>query len=131
VSALHLSGTEEIRAPNLRTGALEVRIDGTGNVDTEGLRAGTLTLSISGTGDYTGAGAAEIQRVTITGAGNYFAMQLQGIHADISMAGAGSATVRVSDSLKAETMGIGSILYVGNPQVQQRISGIGAVTQTT
>jgi putative autotransporter adhesin-like protein len=130
VSALHLSGTGEIRAPNLRTDALEIRIDGTGNVATEGLRADTLTVGISGTGDYTGAGAADSQHVSITGAGNYFAKQLQGTQAEVSIAGTGSATVRVSESLNAEVKGTGAILYVGNPQVQQQISGIGTVTQT-
>jgi len=130
VSALHLAGTGEIRAPNLRTGTLEIRIDGTGNVATDGLRADKLTVDISGTGDYTRAGAADSQHVSITGAGNYFAKQLRGTQADISIAGTGSATVRVSDSLNAEIEGTGTILYVGSPQVQQQVSGIGTVTQT-
>ncbi|HVC80906.1 MAG TPA: head GIN domain-containing protein [Chloroflexota bacterium] len=130
VSALHLSGTGEIRAPNLQTAALEVRIDGAGSVTTDGLRADTLTVGISGTGDYTGAGTAGTQYVSITGAGNYFTKQLQSTQATISIAGTGSATVRVSESLNVEIKGIGTILYVGTPQVRQQISGIGAVTQT-
>jgi hypothetical protein len=130
VSALRLSGTGEIRAPNLRTGTLEVHIDGMGKVATDGLQANTLTVSIAGTGDYTGAGAAGSQHVSISGAGNYFAKQLRGTHADISIAGTGSAVVRVSESLKVEINGTGSILYVGNPHVQQQISGIGTVVPT-
>lgn len=131
VSALHLTGSGEIQAPSVQADALEVRIEGAGNVATDGLRVGTLTVGISGTGDYTGSGAAASQHISIAGTGNYFAKQLRGAEADVSIAGTGSATVRVSDSLIAEIKGIGTILYVGNPQVQQQISGIGTVTETT
>jgi hypothetical protein len=131
ISALHLYGSGEIHAPNLRSGALDVRIFGAGNVVTTGLRATALTVAIAGTGNYTGDGIADSQHVNLAGSGNYLAKQLRGDSADVSIAGIGSATVCVGKRLSAEITGAGTVLYIGSPEVQQRITGVGTVTQTT
>jgi hypothetical protein len=39
----------------------------------------------------------------------------------------GSATVRVSDLLRADISGGGSVRYYGNPTIDEQVSGLGQV----
>ena len=43
------------------------------------------------------------------------------------MDGAAKAVVRVSTRLNATVDGVGSIQYIGNPQVTKKIDGVGSV----
>ena len=43
------------------------------------------------------------------------------------MAGAGQVVVRAEKTLKASISGAGSVEYIGDPQVTERISGAGRV----
>ncbi len=45
----------------------------------------------------------------------------------INVLGSGSAIVNVCDVLDAKVNGIGSVEYIGDPTVNQDVSGVGAV----
>jgi len=86
-------------------------------------------VTISGAGNVTASGEATAQTVKINGIGNYQARDLWGTTAKVEINAAGSATVRVSDSLDATINGAGSINYYGNPTVSQRVAGVGRITR--
>jgi hypothetical protein len=107
--------------------ALEV--SGAGNVDGEGISTDELTITISGSGDVKMSGEADSQQLDISGSGNYQAEDLKSKEVRIDIGGSGSAIVNVSGQLDAEVSGIGSVEYIGDPTVNQDVSGVGRVNR--
>jgi hypothetical protein len=63
----------------------------------------------------------------MSGFGSFKAADLQAQIADVSIDGAGSATVWVEKSLTAGIDGAGSISYYGSPTVTKHVDGVGSV----
>jgi hypothetical protein len=91
------------------------------------LAARNLTIKVSGSGNFDLAGQVDTQDITITGAGNYRASDLQSKEAQVAISGSGDVTVWATDSLDARITGFGNIRYYGNPSVSQSITGGGTV----
>jgi hypothetical protein len=106
-----------------------IAVAGAGDVTASNLRAGRLTVDISGAGDMTLGGTVDAQVVTISGAGDYDGENLQSADAQITIEGAGDAVLRVDNRLDAAISGVGSIEYIGDPQVTQDVRGAGSVEQ--
>ena len=104
-----------------------IAVAGAGVVTASNLQADRLAVDISGAGRITLAGAVKSQVVTISGTGNYDGENLQSATADVTVDGAAKAVVRVSTSLNATVEGVGSVQYIGSPQVTRKISGVGSV----
>jgi hypothetical protein len=104
-----------------------IAVAGAGDVTAANLRAGRLAVQISGAGEMRLTGAVDAQTVTISGTGKYDAEGLPSATAEISIRGAGNAVLRVSDRLDATVSGVGSVEYIGDPQVSKDISGVGSV----
>jgi Putative auto-transporter adhesin, head GIN domain len=102
-------------------------VSGSGDATAPALTADRLTVDISGAGDVTLGGTVDAQVVTITGAGDYDAEGLQSATAEITIDGAGDAVVRVADRLDATVGGVGSVEYIGDPQVTEDVDGVGSV----
>ena len=107
--------------------ALEV--SGSANVEAEGVSTDRLAVTISGTGNVKTGGEADKQEVSISGAGDYRAGELESKAVEIDVGGAGSAIVNASEKLDARISGVGSVEYVGDPKVEQDVSGVGRVSQ--
>jgi hypothetical protein len=105
--------------------ALEV--SGSGNVEAEDIETDELAVTISGAGDVEISGKADNQELDISGSGDYRAEDLESKEAKIDVGESGSATVDVSDELHAEVSGSGSVEYIGDPAVDQDVSGVGEV----
>ena len=75
------------------------------------------------------SGTVDSQVVTVNGSGDYDGENLQSRTAKIAVDGAGDAVVRVSSGLDVTIRGVGSVEYIGNPQVSQSIQGAGSVEQ--
>jgi hypothetical protein len=101
--------------------ALEV--SGSGDVEAEDIGGDELAVTISGAGDVKISGKVGSQDVKISGSGAYRAEDLESKEAKIGVGGSGSATVNVSEELEAKVSGSGSVEYVGNPTVNQDVSG--------
>ena len=102
---------------------------GTANAEATGIDTDGLTVTIDGASNVRMEGQADEQAVEISGTSNYLAENLQSIDVKIAMAGAGSAVVNVKEKLDAEISGVGSVEYVGNPRIQQTVSGAGHVSE--
>lgn len=104
-----------------------LEVSGSGNVEAEDINTDELAVTIGGAGDVEIRGSADSQEVEISGSGEYKAGDLESKEATIDVRGSGLATVNVSDELEAEVSGSGSVEYIGDPMVQQEVSGAGEV----
>ncbi|WP_300008193.1 DUF2807 domain-containing protein [Pseudonocardia sp.] len=106
-----------------------ITVSGAGDATAANVATDRLTVELSGAGDVTASGAADAQSVTISGTGKYDGEDLQSATAEVDVNGAGSAVVRVSDRLDAAVGGVGSVEYIGDPQVTEDVSGVGSIQQ--
>jgi hypothetical protein len=104
-----------------------LEVSGSGNVEAKDINTDELAVTIGGAGDVEIRGSADSQEVEISGSGEYRAGDLESKEATIDVRGSGLATVNVSDELEAEVNGSGSVEYIGDPMVQQEVSGAGEV----
>ena len=104
-----------------------LKVSGSGNVDAEDISTDELAVTTSGTGNVKISGEADSQGINISGSGSYQAEDLESKEVKVDVGGSGSAVVNVSDELDAKVSGIGSVEYIGDPTVNQDVSGIGAV----
>ena len=106
-----------------------LKVSGSGNVDAEGISTDELAVTISGAGNAKTSGRADSQIIDISGSGDYRAVALESKEAKIYVGGSGSAIVNVSDELDAEVSGSGYVEYIGEPTVNQEVSGAGRVSK--
>ena len=104
-----------------------LEVSGSGDVEAEDINTDELAVTIGGAGDVEIRGSADSQEVEISGSGEYRAGKLESKEATIDVRGSGLATVNVSDELEAKVSGSGSVEYIGDPMVQQEVSGAGEV----
>lgn len=124
---ISISGAGSITAESLHVDKLALNVSGAGNVHITDLQAASLSAKSSGTGNFEIEGKTASQDVTVTGAGNYTAGDLECQTADLTISGAGNMTVWATNSLVVHISGIGSVNYYGKPKVSQNISGAGSV----
>ncbi len=129
-----LSGVGDITVSDLVTPQLSLRRSGIGSVEVTNLDADELDVVLSGMmgmGDFDISGTVDLQRVNVTGLGDYDARDLVSLDAVISIVGNANqtATVRVSDMLTVTINGNGRVFYIGDPFVDADITGSGSVQQ--
>jgi len=128
LEALDASGLGNITAPDLQAERFTITISGGGDIEISGLEAEAVEIDISGLGNLEiNGGEATNLEVDISGGGDLNSENLRAQEASINISGLGSATVRVSDLLRAEISGGGSVRYYGNPDVEEEVSGLGKV----
>ncbi|MFO7678917.1 MAG: head GIN domain-containing protein [Chloroflexota bacterium] len=106
-----------------------VELSGAGSMTISNLDTDRWQATLPGAGSITVSGQATAQTVELSGAGSYDAAGLESQEATIHSSGAGSAIVRASDNLDVTIDGLGSVEYIGDPQVTQEINGVGSVRQ--
>jgi Putative auto-transporter adhesin, head GIN domain len=106
-----------------------LKVSGSGNVDAEDISTDELAVTTSGTGNVKISGEADSQGINISGSGSYQAEDLESKEVKVDVGGSGSAIVNVSDELDAKVSGIGSVEYIGDPTVNQYVSGAGRVSK--
>lgn len=117
--------TIEITAAELERAELA----GAGSFKISNLDTDTWSVKLPGAGSFDVSGRTVKQTIQLDGAGSYNAENLESQEAVIHSSGAGTAVVRVSDKLEVTIDGLGSVEYIGNPQVTQTINGLGTVRQ--
>ena len=102
-------------------------LSGAGNVDAARVDTANVSLANSGAGRLSVSGRTTTENVDLVGFGEIDAGALVAQDADVSVGGAGTATVNAARTLTATVTGVGSIAYLGSPAVTQRVTGIGRV----
>lgn len=106
-----------------------IQLDGAAVVEGKNIAAENFSAKLNGAGAITLAGKVTAQEALLDGVGSYNAAELASQRAQVTQNGTGRAVVRVSDKLDAVISGVGSIEYIGNPQVTKTVSGLGVVRQ--
>ena len=106
-----------------------LQVTGAARIDAKNLQGDQMAVSIDGAGAISLAGKVDQLTVSLKGVGAFNSENLQAKRATVTNDGTGAVVVRVSDSLNATLSGVGSIEYIGNPQVTKNISGLGTVRQ--
>jgi hypothetical protein len=127
LDAVRASGTVRLVADKLRTDALSLRFSGAAKVQIGALEAKTLAINGSGAFKAEIAGRVDEQRISISGAGDYHALDLVSDRASITVSGAGRVAVNAQKTLDADVMGAAKVDYKGDPKVTQRTSGAARV----
>jgi hypothetical protein len=127
LSQINLGGAGVIRAERLAGEDIKLDHTGIGLLTISDLQCHGVEVNLGGLGEIRLVGETQSQVVVLSGGGSYQAVNLRSQQADITLTGAGSAKVWVETNLKATVSGAGNILYQGDPQVEQSISGLGGV----
>lgn len=127
LDALELRGAGRAVVGRLKTEQLTIAVDGAGDVRLTNQTLGACRIAIAGAGNVKAAGTATIQEIEITGAGNFSGEAFVAQSARVDIAGAGRAKVHATEELAVEIGGVGSVSYVGEPNVRQKVAGLGRV----
>ena len=127
LSQIEAAGTVKLSAASLRAPSLRIAGAGGTEIRIDDLQSQKLELAGAGALKAELAGSVAEQTIAISGAGEYRGARLVGDTASVSVAGAGKVVVHARKSLDASISGAGSVEYVGDPEVTERISGIGRV----
>jgi len=106
-----------------------VVLSGAGTVTATGINGPDLSLANSGAGSLTVSGSTEQLNVDLIGLGSIDTRGLVAQAADVSVGGAGTATVNAARTLDARITGVGNIVYLGTPAVTQSVTGLGTVSR--
>ena len=121
------SGSGFMRGQFIDATRLEVNSSGAGDIDLPDLLADSLVVISSGSGDVTAEGGVERLRLNMSAGGRVDTRDLTAVEANATVSGSGTATIRVSDYLRAVLSGSGSVRYFGSPAVDADVSGTGVV----
>jgi len=90
----------------------------------------SVILQINGFVNLKGEGLTKNLKVSCKGASNIDLKNLKSLNAQVNTAGAGNVIVYASNELNAVILGVGNIVYFGNPKtVIQSINGIGKINK--
>ena len=127
VDSLAISGSGDIQAKSLRTGALKLAISGSGDIRIPALESDSTVVAISGSGDVRLGGRTGSVTSQISGSGDLKAERLEARNVTVSISGAGDVAVWAREALQVRIAGSGDVRYFGDPSVEKRIMGSGSV----
>jgi hypothetical protein len=124
--SIHLSHSLKVTITSPTFEAAELK--GASQLVAHQVKGSGFYLETSGASKVTVDGTVDELIATMTGASRLSAEALQTKNAQVSLTGAGRATIAVSDSLKVSITGAGKVEYIGNPaHVEREIAGAGAI----
>lgn len=124
---VELAGVGTINVPDLSASTFNVNVSGTGSLAISRLMAEQLIVNGSGAGRIEIAGQVMGQQVSLSGAGQYLASDLQSQSATIDLSGIGNAILWATNRLAINLSGAGSIQYYGTPNISRDVSGYGSI----
>ncbi len=119
---LHINGSGDIDAENLKYESVYLLISGSGDIDLENINSKRLSAGIQGSGDIKLKGKTNEGIYSIDGSGDIQATQLTAESVRASIAGSGDINCNALQRLEGRISGSGDISYSGNPE-QLRLDG--------
>jgi hypothetical protein len=106
-----------------------LEITGAGDITTShSIQCDAVRCHIEGAGNISLAGTANIQTITIDGAGNVGNFDLVSSDCTAIINGTGNCEVHVTHRFDGQINGVGKIVYEGNPsEVYKSINGLGSI----
>ncbi len=102
---------------------------GVGSIEARGIQGKQLAIALTGVGNMTIEGNADSLDLNLEGVGSYEGEHFKTKQAIVHSQGVGSAVVNASDQLDVSVSGVGSVEYVGSPQVRKSGQGLGQVKE--
>jgi hypothetical protein len=127
LDSIVVAGAALVRSERLRGDRLTLTVDGAGIVKLNGVEATEVSTTMNGAGSVELAGNVVRQVATVNGLGNYQTHDLNSKNAQVTVSGAGGATLRADENLDVAINGAGLVTYYGNPRVSHSITGVGGV----
>lgn len=124
---LEIDGIARVSASRIEADHLYLQLNGAGTINIEKIEVNSIEVLLPGAGKITLAGDATEQKVTIKGAGEYYAPKLETMKAELVMKGVGSATVWVKEEFDVTAHGIGNVSYYGEPKIKSDISAVASL----
>lgn len=126
LTTLGASSVAQVSSSSAWTGnLLRIETSGASQVALTCEEIGSVFTSISGAGQVTLHGTADEQTVNLSGAGQLHAYDLATRDADITVSGAGDASIRVTKRLNVRISGGSKVRYKGQPLISSQVSGAG------
>lgn len=128
VEGLAVSGIGEIiSSGTIAADQLRLDVSGSGKMTLD-MDVKDLTIDISGVGKMTLSGKAENANIEIAGSGKVEAFDLVVKNCVAEISGVGKCNIDVTESLKSDISGMGSVNYKNKPaQVSSDVSGVGSL----
>jgi hypothetical protein len=117
----------DMEVNGLQADALSLVLSGGAQINLNDLQVDLLDSLLSGAGNIQANGTAEEIKLILSGLGNFNAADLKSNKATIELSRMGNATVQVEKELIATISGAGSVEYLGNPHIEQNVTGAGSV----
>ena len=127
LNAVQVGGSGNFTGTDLKLKSLNLFLSGSGSINLVNLVADSIKLVNSGSGLTSISGNVKSQEIIISGTGEYKAKDLQSNTATVEIDGSGQATVNVINQLNIIINGSGQVSYLGNPNIQQQVTGSGTV----
>ena len=131
LTSLKVAGDVIVTMGPLTTHELSLAASGDAEFEIEGLEADELVVRNAGDTRFDLAGDVRRQVVSISGDGNYDALDLATRESEVRVSGDGDVEVHVQDQLTVSISGDGRVRYRGKPRVSQRVSGDGYIRQVS
>lgn len=125
LNGMSVAGSGEIQANGIETERLEVTTGGSGGIQIVDLSVGEVDAKVGGSGEINLTGDADVQDITISGAGKYLAGDLCSSSVIVNIDGSGDATVCATETLTSRITGDGSVDYYGQPSINSSGDGSG------
>ncbi|MCC8142773.1 MAG: DUF2807 domain-containing protein [Tannerellaceae bacterium] len=107
---------------------IKVSISGSGNIRMPQIATNSFHASIPGSGDLRLGGTAEEATFKIYGSGSVYAYDLVTRSCESSILGSGGVQVTATERVKGKITGSGDVLYKGQPaEVERKVLGSGNV----
>ena len=127
LKSLEVQGSGKVKGTTgFRTDTLKVGVQGSGGAEFK-LYAQKIELNIQGSGNANFSGMVDALYTTIQGSGSLLGYALEVKDANIEIQGSGNAQLHVTDTLKANIMGSGEVVYKGAAEVSKSVRGSGSV----
>ena len=105
----------------------ELRASGAVKVSATGIDQPELNVNLSGSVSSTFAGRASSQDISLSGTGRFDGRSLEGREASVEISGTGEAIVNAAEALNVRGSGTARVRFLGNPRVEQQVSGLARV----
>jgi len=124
---IEIAGRGRLDLDGLDADALTVRVSGLADGTLTGLALASLEVEIAGRAELTLAGRVDDERLRVSGSAQLDAWDLRAQRAEVRISGHGEVGLAVAGRLEARITGYGNVTYDGDPEVDQAVSGGGAV----
>jgi len=127
LEGIFVQGAAQVKMQGLKTPSIYITLKGAGEIILADLEAGLTDIDLPGAGVVSVSGRTDRLQVSVRGAGSFDAPRLECRDAKVSLKGVGKASVWATGMLDALVDGVGAIEYYGEPQLRQKVSGLGKI----